>query len=43
MSLLRNLVSGLRVLAGKKRTEHEMNEELQAYLDAAVKEKSAPA
>jgi putative ABC transport system permease protein len=39
MSLLRNLVEGLRTLFRKKRAEQEMDEELRAYLDAAVKEK----
>ena len=39
MSLLRNLAGGLRVLLGKQRAEREMNEELQAYLDATIEEK----
>jgi predicted permease len=39
MSLLRNLMSGLQVLFRKKKVEREMDEELRAYLDAAVKEK----
>jgi len=43
MSWLRNLADGLRVLLGKARAEREMNDELQAYLDAAVEEKRVPA
>jgi len=39
MSLLRNLAGGLRALLGKRRAESEMNEELGAYLEAAVEEK----
>jgi predicted permease len=39
MSLLRNLAGGLRGLFRKQQAEHEMDEELRAYLDAAVLEK----
>ncbi len=39
MSLLRNLMAGLRALFHKKQVEQEMDEELRSYLDAAVKEK----
>ena len=39
MSMLRNLVAGLRGLFRKKQVEHEMDEELRGYLDAAVTEK----
>jgi putative ABC transport system permease protein len=39
MSLLRNLISGLRALFRKKQVEQEMDEELRGYLDAAVKDK----
>ncbi len=39
MPLLRNLVGGLRALLRKQRNEREMDEELRAYLDAAVNEK----
>ena len=39
MSLLRNLMSGLRALFRKERVEQEMDEELRGYLDAAVKDK----
>ena len=39
MSILRNLISGLRTLFRKKQVEKEMDEELRGYLDAAVKEK----
>jgi predicted permease len=39
MSLLRNLIGGLRALFRKKQVEQEMDEELRGYLDAAVKEK----
>ena len=39
MSILRNLMSGLRTLFRKKQVEKEMDEELRGYLDAAVKEK----
>src|SRR5438445_3156559 len=39
MSLLRNLVGGLRGLSRKRQVEHEMDEELRGYLDAAVSEK----
>ncbi len=38
MSLLRNLAHGLRALFRKQRLESEMNEELGAYLDAAVRD-----
>jgi putative ABC transport system permease protein len=40
MSLLRNLADGLRTLFSKKHAEQEMDEELRAYLDASVKEKT---
>ncbi len=39
MSVLRNLVDGLRVLFGKQRAEREMDEELRDYLDNYVKDK----
>jgi putative ABC transport system permease protein len=39
MSLLRNLIGGLRALFRKKQVEREMDEELRGYLDAAVQEK----
>jgi macrolide transport system ATP-binding/permease protein len=39
MSLLRNIVSGLRALILRKRVEREMDEELRAYLEMAVEEK----
>jgi hypothetical protein len=39
MPLLRSLIDGLRVLFRKQRAEHEMNEELRGYMDAAVNEK----
>ncbi len=39
MSLLRNLAGGLRALLRKQQAEREMDEELRAYLDAAVLEK----
>ena len=39
MSLLRNLISGLRALFHKEQVEHEMDEELKGYLDDAVKDK----
>ncbi len=39
MSFIRNLASGLRALFRKEQVEQEMDEELRAYLDAAVKEK----
>jgi putative ABC transport system permease protein len=39
MSILRNLTSGLRALFHKEEVEHEMDEELRGYLDAAAKEK----
>jgi putative ABC transport system permease protein len=39
MSLLRRLTDGLRVLLGRQRSEREMDEELRAYLDAAVEER----
>ena len=39
MSLLRSLADGLRVQLRRQRAESEMNEELGAYLEAAVEEK----
>jgi predicted permease len=36
---MRNLTSGLRALFRKEQVEREMDEELRAYLEAAVKEK----
>ena len=39
MSLFRNLAMGIRALFRKGQEEQEMDEELRAYLDAAVKEK----
>jgi predicted permease len=39
MSLLRNVVSGLRALFRKKRTEEEMDEELRGYLEESAKDK----
>ena len=39
MSILRNLMSGLRALFRKEEVEQEMDEELRGFLDAAVKEK----
>ena len=39
MSLLRNLAGGLRAFFQRERTEREMEEELRAYLDEAVKNK----
>ena len=39
MSLLRRITDGLRVLLGRQGAEREMSEELEAYLDAAAKEK----
>ena len=39
MSLLQNLMSGLRALFRKKQMEQEMDEELRGYLDAAAKDK----
>ena len=39
MSLLRNLMAGLRALFHKHQVEQEMDEELRSYLDAAAKEK----
>src|SRR5712692_2122511 len=39
MSLLRNLVGGLRGLFRKEHVEREMDEELRGYLDATVNEK----
>jgi predicted permease len=36
MHLLRTLIDGLRALFRKQRAEHEMNEELRGYMDAAV-------
>jgi putative ABC transport system permease protein len=39
MSLLSNLTGGFRALFGRRRTEDEMDEELRAYLDEAVKAK----
>ena len=39
MSLLRNLISGLRALFHKEQVEREMDEELKGYLDDAVKDK----
>jgi putative ABC transport system permease protein len=39
MALLRNLAAGLRALFGKRRADQEMDDELSAFLDAAVKEK----
>src|SRR5438132_555976 len=39
MSLLRNLIGGLRELFRKEQVEREMDEELRGYLDAAVNEK----
>jgi putative ABC transport system permease protein len=39
MHLLRTLISGLRALLRRDRSEREMSEELEAYLDAAVNEK----
>lgn len=40
MSILKNFGAGLRGLFRKKTTEHEMDDELGAYLDAAGKEDS---
>jgi putative ABC transport system permease protein len=39
MSILRNLTGGLRGLFRKQKVEREMDEELRAFLDAAVVEK----
>ncbi|HXX24813.1 MAG TPA: ABC transporter permease [Terriglobia bacterium] len=39
MFRLQSIVSGIRALFRKKQAEREMDEELRAYLDAAVKEK----
>lgn len=39
MTILRNLLGGLRGMFRKKQVEKEMDEELRAYLDAAAKEK----
>ncbi len=39
MSLLGSLSDGFRALFGRQRVEREMDEELHAYLDTAVKEK----
>ncbi|MGO8737017.1 MAG: ADOP family duplicated permease [Terriglobia bacterium] len=39
MSIMRNLISGLRALFHKEEMEQEMDEELRGFLDAAVKEK----
>ena len=39
MSLLRHLAGGLRALFRKRQTEREINEELRAYLEAAVRDK----
>jgi predicted permease len=39
MFRLQSTVAGMRALFRKKRVEQEMDEELRAYLDAAVKEK----
>src|SRR5580692_11072912 len=39
MSLLLNIVSGLRALFRKKRTEDEMDEELRGYLEESAKDK----
>ncbi|HUI40477.1 MAG TPA: ABC transporter permease [Terriglobia bacterium] len=39
MSLLRNLVGGLRALFGRKRAERDMNDELRGYLVDSVKAK----
>jgi putative ABC transport system permease protein len=39
MLRLQTIVAGLRALFRKEQTEREMDEELRAYLDAAVKEK----
>jgi predicted permease len=38
MSLLHNLAAGLQALCRKRVAEREMNEELQEYVDAAVKD-----
>src|SRR6185437_2818628 len=37
--MLRNLAAGLRALFGKKRIEHELDEELRGYMAMAVEEK----
>jgi hypothetical protein len=39
MSPLRTLASGLRDLFRKQHVEREMDEELRAYLDVAIREK----
>jgi putative ABC transport system permease protein len=39
MSFLRNLAGGIRALFRRQQVEHEMDEELREFLDAAVKEK----
>jgi predicted permease len=39
MALLRNKASGLRSLFGRKQAEHELDEELKAFLEMAAQEK----
>ena len=39
MALWQNLTGGLRALFGKKRTEHEMDEELRAYLEESANQR----
>jgi predicted permease len=39
MSLLRNILSGLRALFRRERVEREMDEELRAYVEIAIDEK----
>src|SRR5215831_18851746 len=39
MSLLRNIVSGLRCLFRRKQADRELDDELSAYLEMAVEEK----
>ena len=39
MALLRNLISGIKALLHKEERNHEIDEELQGYVEAAVDEK----